>query len=89
MALKLPSGIVHESRRFLSMVKDRMTFELRYEFADETLVSKSELRFSSRNDIEERLSASGLRLDKVLGDWVGSRFDEKSSQEIIFFAHSA
>lgn len=61
-----------------------MTFELQYQFADETLVSHSELRFLSRNAIEERLAASGLHLDKVLGDWSGTPFVQNSSREMIF-----
>lgn len=62
-----------------------MTFELRYEFPDETLVSASELRFLTRKQIEERLNSCGLAVDQVLGDWDGSVFGELSP-EMIFFA---
>jgi SAM-dependent methyltransferase len=89
MAFELPGGVVYESRRFRSMENGRMTFELRYQFSDDTLVSASELRFLSQKDIEERLVTSGLRVDKVLGDWDAKPFDEKSSHEMIFFAHAA
>lgn len=84
MELKLPGQIVRESRRFLTMERDRMTFELRYQFPDETLLSSSELRFQSRNEIEEKLSVSGLCVEKLLGDWDGRSFDEKTSEEMIF-----
>lgn len=84
MVLELPSSTIHESRRFLKMENGRMSFELRYQFPGETLVSTSELRFSSRNDIDERLAAAGLCIEKVLGDWDGAPFDERTSQEMIF-----
>lgn len=86
---KLPGQMVRESRRFLAMENNRMTFELRYQFPDETLLSSSELRFQSREEIEERLSASGLRVEKLLGDWDGSLFDVKTSEEMIFVVKAA
>jgi ubiquinone/menaquinone biosynthesis C-methylase UbiE len=82
--LQTPEGTVHESRRFLAMKNDRMTFELRYQFPDETLLSASELRFLTYKEIERRLSSSGLRIEDMLGDWNGSLFDESSSPEMIF-----
>ncbi|MBX9667334.1 MAG: class I SAM-dependent methyltransferase [Candidatus Obscuribacterales bacterium] len=86
--LKLPEGDVHESRRFVRMENDRMTFELHYHFPDENLVSTSELRFLTLEGIEERLTASGLRTDKVLGDWDGSSFNETTSPEMIFMVRA-
>lgn len=90
VVLELPGGgIARESRRFLSIEGDRMTFELRFEFADETLTSESALRFLSRNDVEDRLTAAGLHAETVLGDWHGSPFNERSSHEMIFLARAA
>ncbi len=87
MALELPGGrVVHESRRFIAMHNDRMTFQIRYQFPEETFVSESELRFWSRTDVEDRLLASGLHVEKVLGHWDGAPFDETSSPEMIFIA---
>jgi len=88
MVIELPDSTVHESRRFLTMEHDRMSFELRYQFSDETLVSTSQLRFLSKKDIDERLTASGLCSDKVIGDWDGTPFDE-SSKEMIFIVRAA
>ena len=88
MDLELPEYSVHESRRFLSMEDDCMTFELRYKFPDEVLVSKSMLRFMTNDDIEERLAASGLRVEKLLGDWNSKQFDQRYSKEMIFFVRS-
>ncbi|HEX3466039.1 MAG TPA: class I SAM-dependent methyltransferase [Candidatus Elarobacter sp.] len=84
--LDSPNGTVRESRRFIAMDGDRMRFELRYTFPDETLVSKSELRFVSRTEIENDVIASGLHLDNVLGNWNGEPFDENLSDEMIFIA---
>lgn len=90
MVLQLPSGVqVIESRRFHKFENDRMSFELRYQFPDETLTSESELRFWSKNEIEEKLMYSGFRIDKVLGDWNGKLFDEQCSEEMIFMARLA
>lgn len=88
MSLKSTEGTVYESRRFLSMEKDRMTFELRYQFPDERLVSASELRFLSDKAIAERLTEAGLCVDKLLGDWDGKPFDKKSSHEMIFITRA-
>jgi len=76
-------GVV-ESRRFITMKNDRMTFELRYQFADETLTSNSELRFSCREEIEHFLKLSDLYSENVFGDWDRSFFDAKQSLEMIF-----
>lgn len=76
--------VIRESRRCTKMENGRMTFDLLYEFPDETLVSTSELRFLSRNEIEGRAIASGLRVERLLGGWRGERFDELSSLEMIF-----
>jgi ubiquinone/menaquinone biosynthesis C-methylase UbiE len=77
--------VIRESRRFTKIENGRMTFELLYEFPDESLVSTSELRFLYREEIEERVIASGLRVDKLFGGWHFERFDAVSSPEMIFF----
>lgn len=82
--LESASGRVHEARRFIAMENDRMTFELRYQFPDEQLVSTSELRFWSRKEIEERLTAQGLYIEELFGGWHGEPFDEGTSCEMIF-----
>jgi ubiquinone/menaquinone biosynthesis C-methylase UbiE len=87
LRMETPFGTVVESRRLIVMENDRMTFELRYEFPDEILFSASDLRFMSRREIEERLTSSGLRIEKVLGDWNGKPF-ETSSHEMIFRVRS-
>lgn len=84
----LPGNVVQATWRFVGFSEDRMTFEWDYAFPDETLTSRSVLRFISRKGIQEHLNQAGLRLDKVLGDWDGSVFDETASEEMIFFVHA-
>jgi SAM-dependent methyltransferase len=80
---------VRMTSRFGAMEADRLSFELRYEFPDETLVSPSVLRFLSRRDIEERLVASGLQIETLFGNWDAQPFDEASSREMIFIGRAA
>lgn len=86
MAFETPDGTVRESRRFIAMRAGRMQFELRYQFPDEALVSQSALRFLSRQEIEAHLAASGLRPEKISGDWNDALFEEQTSHEMIFRA---
>jgi hypothetical protein len=84
IALECPHGRVVETRRLIEWRDNRLSFELTYEFEDETLVSASELRFLRCDRVLELLSASGLRVVKLLGDWNHAPFDEASSREMIF-----
>ncbi len=86
VALNLPNGRVAETRRLIARVNDRMSFELRYEFEDETLVSASELRFLRCDRILELLSTSGLQVVELVGDWDSAPFDDATSREMIFIA---
>lgn len=67
----------------------RVSFEQRFAFPDETLVSFSELRFLPREAIEARLTAVGLEVEALYGDWDSSPFDPTSSHEMIFVARPA
>jgi hypothetical protein len=49
-------------------------------------VSTSELLFLSREEIEAHLSAAGLQVESVQGEWDGSPFDPERSHEMIFTA---
>jgi ubiquinone/menaquinone biosynthesis C-methylase UbiE len=77
---------IRETTEVLAPVGDRVTFNLRYQFPDETLVSRSELRFLTRQAIEERLSVAGLLVETVFGDWNSMPFDPATSHEMIFVA---
>lgn len=84
--IALPDGgTVEESRRFISLENNKMSFELRYQFPDELLRSESVLRFWTLSEIQSHLSAAGLSAAKIIGDWDGTEFDESSSEEMIFF----
>ncbi len=86
MKIALPDGgTVEESRHFISMKNNKMSFELRYQVRDELLTSESILRFWTLPEIQSHLSAVGLSTAKIIGDWNGKEFDENSSEEMIFF----
>jgi ubiquinone/menaquinone biosynthesis C-methylase UbiE len=89
MDLKLAGQTVRESRKFLTQNGERMSFELKYEFPDETLISNSELRFSDHLTIDHMLNDAGLRVEKLLGDWSGGPFNEMTSEEMIFVVRCA
>jgi hypothetical protein len=72
-----------------SRVGDRVTFEQRFQFPDETLVSFSELRFLPKEEIEAYLAAAGLEVEALFGDWDSSPFDPASPHEMIFVARPA
>lgn len=84
ITLQLPEVTVRESRRLISFKDDRMVFELSYKFPDEILLSTSELRFMSQEEITEHLAASRLLVKDVLGNWDGAVFDASVSEEMIF-----
>jgi hypothetical protein len=75
---------VRETTEVLARAGDRVTFELRYQFPDETLVSRSELRFLPRQALEEQLANAGLLVKTVFGDWDAAPFDPVTSHEMIF-----
>jgi ubiquinone/menaquinone biosynthesis C-methylase UbiE len=80
---------ISETTEVLSRVGDRITFEQRFQFPDETLVSFSELRFLPREAIEAQLAAAGLAVEALYGDWDRSPFDSASSKEMIFVTRLA
>lgn len=79
----LPGGGTH-AWKFIKKSDEFITFEHHYAFSNETLISRSTLRFPSKTGIEALLKLSGLRVQSVLGDWDGSSFDENTSPEMIF-----
>jgi SAM-dependent methyltransferase len=82
---EIDGAAVRQTRHVLSIGNQRMLFETRYAFADEVLVPSSELLFLSLDEIGSRIAGSGLRLEKVVGDWNGAAFDPLHSDEMIFF----
>ncbi len=77
---------VRIQRRILEAHRDFLEFEILYHLADETLRSKSKLRFWSCEEIESGLDAAGLRIKNLFGDWDGTSFRHDSSEEMIFEA---
>ncbi len=85
----LPSGPISIERTVNSFLGHKISFDTRYHFTDETLVSKSELRFWNFDQINELLRECGLRLVEFYGAWDRSQFDSSSSEEMIFVAKNA
>jgi|LakMenEpi03Aug12_release.lakeMendotaPanAssembly.Ray.scaffolds.fasta_scaffold322556_2 ubiquinone/menaquinone biosynthesis C-methylase UbiE len=84
--IELPSGgSLNESRRFISMEDNKLTFELRYQFATELLTSKSTLRFWTEPEIVQKLEKAKLRVEKIIGDWNEDLYKPSESEEMIFF----
>jgi hypothetical protein len=79
------------SRHFLLVSSDKefIEFEMHYRMADETLVSKSKLRFMSRAAVDNSIEGAGLHVETILGDWDGAQFDPRLTHEMIFFAGHA
>lgn len=89
IVLHAPQGKVIETHAVQKMLNDRLKFESVYRFPDKTLISKSELRFMSLAEIDSQLTAAGLRVESLFGDWDGTPFDETSSKEMIFTVRAA
>lgn len=80
---------VLQKRDVISASADRVAFETSYTIDDSTLVSKSELAFWTRAEIERLLAESGLNVLEVYGDWDHSPFDALRSDEMIFTVSGA
>jgi SAM-dependent methyltransferase len=87
--LNAPGGPVRESWRVFPMRNDRLKFESVYQFTEKTLISKSELRFMGRMEIEAQLTLAGFAVENLMGDWDGAPFDEHVSKEMIFTVRAA
>jgi SAM-dependent methyltransferase len=86
--LELGDVIVHQSRRVLARQGDRIAFDTVYRFPDMELTSHSELRFSTKAEIEARLMACGLSARAVYGGWQRQPFDAATSEEMVFVAEA-
>jgi 2-polyprenyl-3-methyl-5-hydroxy-6-metoxy-1,4-benzoquinol methylase len=80
---------IRETTEVLSRVGERIRFEQRYRFPDETLVSHSELRFLPKEAIEAHCAAAGLQVEALYGDWSTGPFDPATSKELIFVVRPA
>ncbi|MEZ4742905.1 MAG: class I SAM-dependent methyltransferase [Bdellovibrionota bacterium] len=82
--LNLDIGKVSIYRNLCASEGSFIEFETQYIFPDETLTSKSKLRFWKLEEITKLLNDSSLKTIKVNGDWDGGIFYPESSDEIIF-----
>jgi ubiquinone/menaquinone biosynthesis C-methylase UbiE len=81
--------VIRETTEVLWRAGERIGFEMRYQFPDERLVSRSELRFLPRAAIEAQIAAAGLRVEALYGDWYRGPFDPVASKEMIFVVRPA
>ncbi|MGL4489027.1 MAG: class I SAM-dependent methyltransferase [Rhizobiaceae bacterium] len=75
------------SRRVLEAKSGWVKFETHYMLSTGTLASTSELRFLADDEIHTRLTAAGLAVEHMFGDWDASLFDHQKSEEMIFLIH--
>ena len=66
-----------------------ISFQTSYSFPDETLTTRSTLRFLPRKHVEALIAGSGLVVRDVFGDWDAGPFEAARSREIIFIAERA
>ncbi len=76
-------------RRVEERIRDFISFKTSYHFPKQTLVSRSKLRFWTRDEITQSLTDCGLALLELFGDWDKTAFQSTDSEEMIFVAGSA
>jgi len=84
--VQLGDETVTETHQLLHFDGTHMQFDTHYQFADRTMVSRSDLLFLSREAIQMRLEQAGLAVATVMGDWDGADFDPASAAEMVFVA---
>jgi SAM-dependent methyltransferase len=80
----LPDGQIVETLTITAADAEFISFETSFRFPGTTLVSRSILRFPSRQHVEHLISRSGFVVQNVFGDWNSGPFESASSREMIF-----
>lgn len=80
---------VTETLEIVDQDGEFISFLTHYQFPQETLTTRSRLRFLAREKVEELLLRSGLLRTDLFGDWDANPFDTTRSREIIFVARQA
>jgi 2-polyprenyl-3-methyl-5-hydroxy-6-metoxy-1,4-benzoquinol methylase len=75
-----------KSQRFeaVSHISNTITFDMHYTFENETITSRSTLRFMTREEVERHATQAGLTVTSAKGDWHGGDFANNTSLEMIF-----
>lgn len=76
-------GRVREEFKVIDAKEHFITFETHYYLTEETLVSRSTLRFLPLPELRQRLDEAGLRIKYCYGDWDKTPFHEESDEIII------
>lgn len=82
----LPEGRGIEELKIIARDGEFISFRTCYRFPHGTLITRSTLRFSTREHVEALIVRSGMLVRDVFGDWDGTPFDVARSREIIFVA---
>jgi SAM-dependent methyltransferase len=88
MRFELDGTPVSEFRRFDRMQGPIMRFSFRYVFPDREIVTTSAIRFSSHDEIHQRLTLGGFQVRGVFGGWKGERFEPATSEIMVFLAEA-
>jgi len=86
---RLGGGPVIETLKVTHAEGEFISFETSYRFPQQTLTTKSTLRFPSRKHVEGLIDRSGMVVRDVFGDWDAGPFEPARSREIIFVAERA
>ncbi len=87
--LDVRGEIVNVSRRVLTASTEQIIFDTIYEFSDETLTSRSNLRFLSDAEIRQQIFRAGMEVVEMVGDWDSHEFAPLSSREMIYVLRRA
>lgn len=85
--LEIKDQKIRVETKVLSDTDEIITFDHYYDFGDERLVSRSNLRFMSKDRIAACITQAGLSLKNIVGDWEGNDFHSTKSSEMIFTLH--
>ncbi|WP_144156074.1 class I SAM-dependent methyltransferase [Paraburkholderia sp. BCC1885] len=82
-----PVDVFHDC---IAVAEPLVEFETHYVFGRDNTqqISKSRLRFTSRDELASRIKLAGFREIEWFGNWSGGPFQEASSAEIIAICHA-
>jgi len=75
----LSGGQISDTLTITGVAEKFISFQTLYRTPDETLTTRSTLRFPSREHIEALIVGSGLAIRETFGDWNASQFDPTRS----------
>ena len=83
---QIDGQIVRQTFHVRTTSAESITFDTVYRFPDAKLTSTSTLRFAPQDRILALLTAAGLQVRAIFGDWTAAPYDGLTSDEMIFIA---